>query len=90
MDTKSHPLIWMLIIALIAGFGKLLASQDKLTWRLVVGRALSSGALGVTASTALIWYPEMDPIAMTGLAALLASLGTSGLERLFQSFWGKE
>jgi hypothetical protein len=79
----------MILIAIVAGFGQLLASEEKLNWRIVFGRGLSSGALGVAAGATLIWYPDMDPVAMAGLAALIASFGTSGLERLFQILVGR-
>jgi len=88
MDTKTHPVVWMILVAIIAGFGQLLASEEKLTWRIVIGRALSSGALATTAGTALIWYPDINPLSLIGISAVIASLGTSGLERLFQSFFG--
>lgn len=89
MDTKTHPIIWMILVAIVAGVGQLLASEEKLTWRIVLGRALSSGALAMSAGTALIWYPDLNPMQLIGISAVLASLGTSGLERLFQSFFGK-
>ena len=89
MDTESHPFVWMLLVAMAAGLGQLLASAEKLTWRIVIGRALSSGALGVAAGSMLIWYPDMDIRAMVGGAAVLASLGTSGLERILQKILGK-
>lgn len=86
---KDHPLLIAIIIAIIAGLGNLLASEEKLTWRIVVGRSFSSAALGVAAGAALLWYPDIHPIAFAGIAALLASLGTSGIERLLQSLGRK-
>lgn len=45
---------------------------------------LSSAGLGATASAFLLAVPGLPIYAQYGLAAALASLGTSGLERLFQ------
>lgn len=75
---------------LIAGLGTLLASKERLTARIVVGRAISSFALGVTASVALLWFPDMMYETKVGISCLVASLGTSGLERLFQKFYGND
>jgi hypothetical protein len=88
MDIKEHPFLLMLVVGIIAGMGQLLASDEKLVWRVVLGRALSSGVLGLVAGIILIWYPDIDPLAMCGFAALIASLGTSGLERIVQIVWG--
>ena len=81
-DMKS--LLVLAVAGLIAGLGTLLASEEKLTSRIVIGRAISSLALGVTAASILIWVPGVAFSAQVGIACAVASLGTSGLERLFQ------
>lgn len=81
-----HPVALLAGAGIVAGLGQLLASSEKLTARIVIGRAMSSAALGVTAGTALTWIPNMPLEASMGLACLIASLGTSGLERLLQKF----
>ena len=85
----THPIVVLAGAGLVAGLGQLLASEEVLTARIVIGRALSSLALGVTAGTALTWMPDMPLTALVGLACLVASLGTSGLERLLQKFLKK-
>ena len=89
MEIKEHPFFIMLFIGVIAGIGQLLASDETLSVRIVAGRAISSASLGLGAGMLLIWYPNINPMAMCGLAALLASVGTSGLERIIQIIWGK-
>ena len=88
MDESNlvHPVALLAGAGVVAGLGQLLASSEKLTARIVIGRAMSSAALGVTAGTALTWIPNMPIEASMGLACLIASLGTSGLERLLQKF----
>ena len=90
MEIKEHPFLLMLVVGIIAGMGQLLASDEKLSTRLVIGRAISSGSLGLAAGMLLIWYPNINPLAMCGLAALLSSVGTSGLERIIQIVWGRK
>lgn len=72
------------LVGLIVGVGQLLASTEQLTTRIVVGRALSSAGLGASSAALLVWIPDLPITAQLGVAALIASLGTSGLERLFQ------
>lgn len=74
---------------LLAGLGTLLASQEVLTLRIVIGRAISSAALGVAAASALAFIPGLPLAAQVGIACTLASLGTSSLEKLFQRILSK-
>ncbi len=39
---------------------------------------------GSVAGLVLVWVPDLPLIGQIGVAAALASLGTSGLERMFQ------
>jgi hypothetical protein len=71
-------------IGMFIGMGQLLASQEKLTTRIIIGRSLSSGGLAMAAGLVLVWVPDLPMVGQYGVAAALASLGTSGLERVFQ------
>lgn len=64
------------------GLGQLLSSADEITLRLAVGRAVVSAGISLSAGAGLMLLPTMSPVAVIGLAALLGSLGTSGLERM--------
>lgn len=77
------------VVGLVVGIGQLLASTEKLTSRIIVGRALSSAGLGGASSAIIVFIPDLPITAQLGLAALFASLGTSFLERMFQRWLGK-
>ena len=83
-----QTIAWLAGAGLVTGVGNLLASAEKLTFRIVLGRALSSAALGATSAMVLGWLPNIPLEALLGLACGIASLGTSGLERLLQKFIG--
>lgn len=72
------------LVGISIGIGQLMASNERITLRLLLGRALSTGGLAMAAGVALIWVPELPMVGQIGVAAGLASLGTSGLERTFQ------
>lgn len=72
------------LVGVSIGIGQLLTGNERLTVRLLVGRALSTGGLAMAAGVVLVWVPELSLVGQTGVAAGLASLGTSGLERAFQ------
>ena len=77
------------LLGILVGLGQLLASKEQLTPRIVWGRCLSTMGLSMAAGVVLLAFPEVSPLAQIGVAAALASLGTSGLERLVQRAMGK-
>lgn len=90
MDNDSAKAIGSLAaVGCAIGLGQLLASREKLTARIIIGRALSSAGLGAASAVILVWFPEMPFAAQLGAAATVASLGTSAIERLMQRFIGK-
>lgn len=70
------------------GIGQLLASGEKITWRLLAGRTLTSAGLGAAAAVPLSWMPELHPAAMYGLACALVTLGVAGIEKIASRFFG--
>lgn len=81
-DEIEIALVFWFIGATI-GIGQHLLSPDSFSWRVVVGRALSTGGLAVVAGTLLLMHPTMPPLAQMGIAAAIASLGTTALEAAF-------
>lgn len=83
----GHQLGSAILFALVGitiGIGQLLASAEVLTVRIVCGRAISTGGIAMAAGAVLVWVPDLPLLGQVGVAAVLASLGTSGLERMFQ------
>lgn len=76
----------IILIGTLAAIGKMLASGERLTVRVVVGRAIVSTILGL--SSTLIWlrFPDAPPEVILGATALICSLGTSGLEQILQHY----
>lgn len=77
------------LVGLVVGLGQLLASTEKLTFRIVIGRALSSAGIGASSAAFLALIPNLPYVAQLGMAAALASLGTSALERIIQRLLSK-
>jgi hypothetical protein len=69
-------------VGAVIGLAQLCSSTDQVSWRLAIARAVTVGGLSVAAGSVLVWLPETSLLGQIGLAAALASLGTSGLERL--------
>lgn len=86
-EAISQALLFSLI-GVLTGLGQLMASKEVLTWRIIAGRCLSTAGIATAAGVVLLAFPGVPPIAQIGCAAALASLGTSGLERLIQRVLG--
>jgi CHASE2 domain-containing sensor protein len=89
IDESTKGVFWLAAVGAAVGLGQLLASSEKLTKRIVFGRAIVSAGIGASSAAALVLWPELPMAAQLGIAAALASLGTSALERLFQRVVGK-
>ena len=76
------------VIGTLTGLGQLLASKEQLTARIVIGRCLSTAGIAMAAGIVLLAFPGIHPLAQIGVAAAMASLGTSGIERLIQRVIG--
>ena len=86
---EDHKLLASLAgVGALIGIGQLLAAQDRITYRLALGRAIISGGLGLAAGSVLVIFRDLGLPALVGIAAVLTSLGTSAIERLFQRLMG--
>ena len=78
----------MSMIGIITALGQLLASEEKLTCRIIIGRTLSSVGLAISSGAIMLWFTNPHPLALIGVSAGAASLGTSVLERIIQKKLG--
>jgi len=77
------------LLGSLIGLGQLLNAQEVLTWRVVIGRALVSAGLAAMSPIILIWFPHLPVTVEFAVAAMLASLGTSGLQLLVHKALGR-
>lgn len=88
ISKETQAVIIMLLIGVAAGLGQLLNSDEQITYRLMFGRCITSGILAIAAGSVLLWIPNLPGLALYGLSAALASLGTSALERVVHKYIG--
>jgi hypothetical protein len=88
MENETKLIAIPLLFGAAIGFAQVLAKGKPFDWRLAVARSILNGALGVGSAFALVIFPTMSLPAVVGLACILASLGTSAIERLFQRVLG--
>lgn len=94
MNLNQHPEGFVATLAAIGaaiGIGKLMAADDPITARLLIGRAITSAGIGAAAGGVMLFAPDAHPVLLYGAAAGLASVGTSTLEYILKTrFGGKE
>ncbi|KUZ70658.1 hypothetical protein WI40_13815 [Burkholderia ubonensis] len=66
----------------VIAMGKLLVGNEPLTARIIIGRTIVGSGLSVAAGAALTLFPDLPPLAVTGLGACFGILGQSYLELL--------
>jgi hypothetical protein len=90
MHDSTHGLLAALFgTGVLVGIGQLLLGKEPITLRRALGRAIVTGGLSTGAAAVLVWFPAVPLVAVVGLGAALASLGTSGLERILQRYASK-
>lgn len=91
MTPQDNPEGFLAALAAIGaaiGIGKLMAADDPITPRLFVGRAMASAGIGAAAGSIVYLVPSASPILLYGIAAGLASMGTSTLEYILKKKLG--
>ena len=87
MQDHDKNLVWLAVLGLLIGLGKLLASDEELTWRLVIGRSILGSATSMIAGVALIQIPDLPLVAILGIGSALGISGAQVVEKLLLR-WG--
>ncbi|MBB6185771.1 hypothetical protein [Rhodanobacter sp. MP7CTX1] len=88
MDNDTKLLATLGITGAVIGLGKTLASSGPSNWKIALARCITTAGLSMSAALAVVIFPTLSFPAHVGLAAALASLGTTALESLFARFLG--
>mgnify|MGYP000852483773 CR=1 FL=1 len=55
--------------------------DSKVNWRIVSGRVLINVDITISAGAVVVWVPGVSLFGVLGVAAVLSSLGQSGVEK---------
>lgn len=80
MQSNEHSWIYLAVIGLIIGIGRLCVSNEKLTARLIIGRSILGGATSSVAGVALMQFPSMPLPVLIGIGAALGIAGSGVIE----------
>lgn len=84
---EHYALLWTMGATI--GIGQALLSKNKLSWRMVVGRMLCSGGLGVAAAFLGFFKQDATFELQVGLACALATVGSDVFTRLVERYTEK-
>ncbi|PHP87227.1 hypothetical protein CFB52_022490 [Burkholderia sp. AU18528] len=66
----------------VIAFGKMMAEPKRPGVRIIIGRTIVGSGLSVAAGAALTLFPDLPPLAVTGIGAVFGILGQQYLELL--------
>ena len=71
---------------------KLLVSSEPLSVRLIIGRTILGSATSVIAGAVLLQVPDINPLALLGIACAFGILGSTFIEEYLKkniNKWGR-
>jgi hypothetical protein len=80
MDDHEKGLLGLLLLGALIGLGKLLASDEKITLRLALGRVILGSATAVVAGVVLLTIPNIHPVALLAIGSALGIAGSQVIE----------
>lgn len=80
MQDHEKMALQLILMGVVIAMAKILVSTEKLTWRVVLGRAILNGFTTLGAGGALIWISDLNMLGILGLGAFLGTLGSQFVE----------
>ncbi|NUA26091.1 phage holin family protein [Cupriavidus basilensis] len=80
MQEHEKSLAMLVAMGAMIALGKLLVSDEDLTFRRIIGRALLGAATSMIAGVGLIQFPELPPLALYGIGCGLGIVGSQYIE----------
>ncbi|NNH00176.1 holin [Acinetobacter sp. ANC 5414] len=80
MQEHEKNLLLLIVIGACICFAKLLVSDEKLTWRLMIGRTILGAATSTISGAIVLQIPDINPLALIAIASALGILGSTFIE----------
>ncbi|WP_438334679.1 holin [Edwardsiella tarda] len=79
-NEHERTLFTLALIGAGSAIGRVLLSEEPITWKLFIGRTLLGCGLSISAAALLIQYPSLSPLAVAGVGAALGVAGYQCVE----------
>ena len=90
MIESDKTVVTLFLTGALIVVGKVLAGGESITPRLFIGRMLLGGFVSMVSGVVLVQFPEINPVAIYGIAAMLGIAGYQVVEIFIQRRLGKE
>lgn len=90
MNETDKSVVTLFLIGMLIVVGKVLAGGEPITPRLFIGRMLLGGFVSMVSGVVLVQFPEINPVAIYGIAAMLGIAGYQVVEIFIQRRLSKE
>ncbi|EPN2803322.1 holin [Serratia marcescens] len=80
MNDNDNLLTRLMFLGAFIGLGKLLAGDEPITWRLLLGRTILGSAASLVAGMALLHFDDIDELALVAIASALGIAGHTVIE----------
>ncbi|WP_322105841.1 holin [Paraburkholderia sp. J41] len=84
MQEHEKKFLELVVLGALIGIAKLLVSSERLTFRLILGRAVLGSATSMIAGVVLLQIPDLDPLALLGIGSALGIVGSQYIELLLR------
>lgn len=91
MQDHERTFLTIIVVGGLIGMSKLLVSQEKLTFRVIIGRTILGSASSLIAGLILLQIPDINQIALIAIASALGILGSTFIEEYLKknvNKWG--
>lgn len=85
----TKTILGLVTTGALIGVGKLLVSSEKITFRVVLGRAILGSATSLLAGIILWQIPNIHPLALLGIGSGLGIIGQQYIEKLLRQKAGE-
>ena len=85
MQEHEKNLLFIIVIGALIGFANLLVSDERLTWRLIIGRTILGAATSTISGAIILQIPDINPLALIAIASALGILGSTFIENWLKS-----
>ncbi|KKI45051.1 phage holin family protein [Hafnia alvei] len=90
MIESDKTVVTLFLTGALIVVGKVLAGGEPITPRLFIGRMLLGGFVSMVSGVVLVQFPEINPVAIYGIAAMLGIAGYQVVEIFIQRRLNKE
>lgn len=86
MQDHERIAIELIAIGFAIAMLKYIGDESRPAWQIILARSILNGFTTLGAGAALLWLPNLSPLAILGLGAFIGALGSQYIEYALKKF----